>query len=171
MVVIETERLILRPLGQADLEDFVALYNQPEVALFTSFFDRAEAQQRLGQIAAEWEERGYGAMAVLERTSERFLGRSGLKYWPQFGETEVGWALRVQEWGSGYATEAGRACIDWGFSTFPLDYITAMIHADNERSLRVAQRLGLEPLRDDVLLEAPVIVHAVSRPADRGRDA
>jgi RimJ/RimL family protein N-acetyltransferase len=171
VVVIETERLVLRPLGPSDLEDFLALYNEPEVARFTMSFDRAAGERRLEQVAVEWQDRGYGAMAVLERGSERFLGRAGLKYWPQFGETEVGWALPVREWGRGYATEAGRACIDWGFATFPLDYITAMIHPDNERSLRVAQRLGLQPLREDVLLETPVTVHAVSRPADQARAA
>ncbi len=165
MVVIETRRLILRPLGPGDLEHFLELQSQPEVARFTMGFDRPAARRRLEEAASEWEQRGHGPMAVLERATGRFLGRSGLRFWPQFGETEVGWSFRIQEWGQGFATEAGRACIEWGFSALPLPYITAMIHAENERSLRVAQRLGFEPLREDVLLDTPVTVHAVSPPA------
>jgi RimJ/RimL family protein N-acetyltransferase len=86
-----------------------------------------------------------------------------VKYWPQFHETETGWLLRRDAWGHGYATEAGRACVDWAFAALPVSYITAMIAPDNTRSIRVAQRLGFEPAREDVLLGDRVIVHAVER--------
>lgn len=166
MVVIETERLLLRPLAIEDVDDFFALHAQPEVARFTTTFDREEARRRLEQVEREWAVLGYGAMAVLDRESERYLGRCGLKYWPQFKETEVGWSLRREEWGHGYATEAARAVLEWGFEALPLPYITAMIHRDNERSLRVAQRLGFTPLREDVLLGVAVIVHSISGPPE-----
>ena len=67
---------------------------------------------------------------VLVRDSfpgKRFVGRIGLRYWPQFGETEAGWAMSRQVWGRGYATEAARAAIEWGFATLPLPYVTAMV--------------------------------------------
>ena len=164
MVVIETERLLLRPLGPADLEDFYALYTDPDVVRFTTSYDRAGAAQRLEEIASEWEHRGYGPMAVLDRPHGRFLGRCGLHYWPEFDETEVGWSFWTAARGHGYATEAGRACIEWGFANFALPYITAMIHSANTPSLRVAERLGFAPLREDVLLGMPLVVHAVRRP-------
>ena len=125
--------------------------------------DRAQAEERLQANEQEWEQRGHGMLAVLDRDSGRFLGRVGLKYWPQFQETEAGWLLRRDAWGHGYATEASRACLDWGFATLPVPYITAMIASENMRSVRVAQRLGFEPVREDVLLGDPVIVHAVKR--------
>lgn len=163
MVVIETERLLLRPLCMGDLDDFVELHAQPEVSRFTATFDRDEAGRRLAQVEREWARLGYGAMAVLHRAEGRYLGRCGLKHWPQFDETEIGWSLRREEWGHGYATEAAREILRWGFETLPVDYITAMIAPDNERSLRVAQRLGFSPLREDVLLGVDVIVHSISR--------
>jgi RimJ/RimL family protein N-acetyltransferase len=171
LVVIETERLTLRPLGPSDLDDFLALHADPDVVRFTTGYDRAGAQLRLEEISGEWEQYGFGPMALLERDGGRFLGRCGLKYWPQFDETEVGWSLRPEARGHGYATEAGRACIDWGFRRFPVPYITAMIHPQNGASLRVAERLGLTPLRDDTLLGTPVIVHAVRRPGEGARAA
>lgn len=109
-------------------------------------------------------------LAVLDRASGRFLGRAGLKYWPQFDETELGWVLRSDAWGHGYATEAGRACLQWGFSEFAMPYLTAMIQPENVRSIRVAERLGLTPLRTDVLLGDPVVVYILGREHWAGPD-
>lgn len=99
----------------------------------------------------------------VERRSGRFVGRTGLKYWPQFGETEVGWMLRPDDRGRGYATEAGRASLAWGFERFDLPYITAMIQPENVASVRVAERLGMEPVRTDELIGEEVVVYALSR--------
>jgi RimJ/RimL family protein N-acetyltransferase/predicted nucleotidyltransferase len=162
---IETERLILRPLGLGDLEDFLELHRQPEVVEFLGPAAPEPARERLELCERTWAERGHDLIAMVERSSGRFVGRTGLKYWPQFNETEVGWVLHRAEVGQGYASEAARAVIDWGFNTFPLPYITAMIRPDNGRSLGVARRLGLTPIREDSVFEIPVIVHATSREA------
>jgi RimJ/RimL family protein N-acetyltransferase len=162
-VLIETERLLLRQLAMADLDEFVVLHCDPEVVRFVRTLDRAQAAERLRANEQEWGERGHGMLAILDHTGGRLLGRVGLRYWPQFGETEAGWLLRRDAWGHGYATEAGRACLDWGFATLPVPYITAMIHPENTRSMRVAQRLDFGPAREDVLLGDSVIVHTVGR--------
>ena len=88
--MIETERLLLRPLTAADIDEVVEMHAMPEVQRTMGAFDRAAAIGRLERNEREWAERGYGLVAVLERATGRFLGRSGLKYWPQFDETEVG---------------------------------------------------------------------------------
>jgi RimJ/RimL family protein N-acetyltransferase len=163
MMPLETERLLLRRLTPADLDEFVALHRDPEVVRFVRSLDRAQAEERLRANEREWVERGHGMLAILARDDGRFLGRVGLKYWPQFGETEAGWLLRRDAWGQGYATEAARACVDRGFATLPVSYITAMIHPQNTRSTRVARRLGFAPAREDVLLGDPVIVHTIER--------
>jgi RimJ/RimL family protein N-acetyltransferase len=164
-VLIETQRLLLRPIELGDLDEFVALHADPEVTEFIRPLDRDAAEERLRRNEDEWLERGHGLLAVLERENGSFLGRCGLKHWPQFEETELGWALRRDAWGRGYATEAGRACIEWGFSEFDMPYLTAMIGPRNIRSVRVAERLGLAPLRDDALLGDPVVVYGLNRAA------
>lgn len=166
--VIETDRLLLRPLTTADLDEVVEMHAMPEVMQTMGAFDRSAALARLEQNEREWDEHGYGLLALRERSSGRFLGRSGLKYWPQFAETEVGWVLRADAWGHGYATEAGSACVDWGFRTLEVPYLTAMIVPDNERSIRVALRLGMRPIRSDFLMELPVTVYAIHRPDASG---
>jgi RimJ/RimL family protein N-acetyltransferase len=162
-MVIETARLVLRPTGLADIDEFVVLHADREVTRFVRSLDRLQAEERLELAEREWAERGHGMFAVRDRATNRFLGRVGLKYWPQFDETEVGWVLRRDAWGHGYATEAGRACIDSGFGQLAVPYLTAMIHPDNPASIRVAKRLGLAPLRTDVLLGDEVVVYALSR--------
>jgi RimJ/RimL family protein N-acetyltransferase len=163
--MIETDRLLLRPLTTADLDEVVELHAMPEVERTMGAFDRPAALARLERNEHEWDERGHGLVAILERASGRFLGRSGLKYWPQFDETEVGWVLRTDVWGRGFATEAGQACLDWGFRDLDVPYLTAMIVADNHRSIGVARRLGMHPLRSDWLMELPVVVYAIERAA------
>jgi RimJ/RimL family protein N-acetyltransferase len=163
-LVIETERLLLRPLTTADLDDIVELNAMPEVIRRMGTYSRQAALDRLERNEQEWEERGHGLVSIVERASGRFLGRSGLKYWPQFDETEVGWVLRPDAWGQGFATEAGQACLDWGFETLELPYITAMIVPDNRASIRVAERLGMTPLRSDSIMDLPVVVYAIERP-------
>ena len=167
--VIETDRLLLRPLTTADLDEVVEMHAMPEVTqTMGGAYDRSAALARLERNEHEWDERGHGLVAVLDRASGRFLGRSGLKYWPQFDETEVGWVFRPDVWGHGFATEAGRACLDWGFRALEVPYLTAMIVPDNERSIGVATRLGMQPIRSDLLMELPVVVYAMKRPPGSG---
>lgn len=166
-MLIETERLLLRPMEMEDLDEFAALHLDPGVTRFIRPLDRAAAEERLRRDESEWLERGHGLLAVLDRRDGDFLGRCGLKYWPQFDETELGWVLRRNAWGHGYATESARACIKWGFSEFDVPYLTAMINRDNVRSVRVAERIGLTPIRDDVLLGDPVVVYGIDRPTSK----
>ncbi|HTP23068.1 MAG TPA: GNAT family N-acetyltransferase [Solirubrobacteraceae bacterium] len=160
---IDTDRLYLRPTTIHDIDDLLALHSEPEVREFMPPFDRDELVDRLRHYDEEWREYGHGMFVLLASDDGRFLGRIGLKYWPQFEEAEVGWVLRREEWGHGYATEAARACADWGFREFDYPYLTAMIRADNTRSIRVAERLGMTPRREDLLFDIPVIVHSVDR--------
>jgi RimJ/RimL family protein N-acetyltransferase len=156
-VLIETERLSLRPMTIDDLDQFVAL---PYVA---PPFDRDQAIERLHADEREWKDRGHGMLAILERGSGRFLGRVALKYWAQSDETWFGSALYRDAWGHGFATEAGHACIDWGFRDLGVPCVSAMIHPENTRSIKLVERLGMTPLRAEVLLEDSVLVYGITR--------
>ncbi len=79
--MLETARLLLRPLAIADIDEFVALHDDAEVTRFIQRLDRPAAEELLESIEREWLERGHGIFAVLDRVTGRFLGRAGLKYW------------------------------------------------------------------------------------------
>jgi RimJ/RimL family protein N-acetyltransferase len=167
--VIETQRLRLRPLAPVDIDEILRMHDDPEVARFIKRLERPAAEERLRLVEQEWRERGHGVYAVLDRLTGRFLGRAGLKYWPGFDETEVGWALRREAWGNGYATEAARACVHWGFASLDVPYFTAMIDPGNEASIRLARRLGMSPLRGDVLLGDQIVVYSLDRVSPTSR--
>jgi len=96
MFSLETERLRLRAVEAADVEELVRLHDDPLVARYMGVRDRAWYEWRIGASEEEWAERGHGFVVVLEAESGRFLGRTGLKHWPEFGETELGWVLRPE---------------------------------------------------------------------------
>lgn len=163
-VLLETERLSLRPVQPDDLDELVRLHEDPAVAHFIGTPTRDWLAERIGRSREEWAERGHGLLAILDRTDGAFLGRTGLKYWPQFDETELGWVLQPEARGRGIATEAAGAALRWAIANLDLPYVTAMIRPDNDPSIAVAERLGFSPLREDELLGARVTVYAVRQP-------
>jgi len=166
---LETERLRLRAVRTDDVEDLVRLHDDPLVAEYLGARDREWYEWRVDASLDEWSERGYGFVVVEDAASGRFRGRTGLKYWPEFGESELGWVLRPEARGRGYATEAAQALLDWGFEGFDLPYITAMIRPGNDASVAVAERLGMAPLREDELQGDPLVVYSIDRGAWEGR--
>lgn len=165
MTVLETDRLLLRPLTRQDVDAFVALHDDDQVNEFVGSYTQERALTRLKTIEEQWALRGHGLCAVELKETGAFLGRAGLQYWKQFDEVEAGWVLRSDTWGRGYATEAAHACVDWGFTALGLDRVTAMIRPGNAPSVRVAERLGFAPLRSDTLVGNKVTVYALDRPA------
>ncbi|WP_330294709.1 GNAT family N-acetyltransferase [Streptomyces sp. NBC_00503] len=161
--MITTERLRLRPLTEADTDWWVRLHADAEVNRFVGGYTREQAAARLHAIEQQWTQRGHGLCAVELRSTGEAIGRSGLNWWEEFGETEIGWTLASPYWGRGYATEAARAVLDWGFGPLGLKQITAMIHPDNTASAAVARRLGFTFLREDTVIGRPCVVHALTR--------
>jgi RimJ/RimL family protein N-acetyltransferase len=160
-VQIETERLLLRPLTIDDLDELIALHAEPALQRFMGPFDRARLTEWVSLVERDWAQHGYGRAVVLDRVTGRFLGRAGLKRWLELDETDIGWILHPDNWGRGLATEAARALARWGFENLDVPYLIAMIRADNQRSLAVAERLGMTLLREGPPLEEDV--YSVSR--------
>ncbi len=145
---LETARLLLRSWRPEDREPFAALNADPEVMEhFPAPLGRAESDALAARIEADIERRGFGLWAVEVRGSGEFAGFVGLDV-PQI-EThfmpavEAGWRLARPAWGHGYATEAARAALAFGFEQLGLDEIVAMTAVGNARSRAVMERLGM----------------------------
>lgn len=163
---LRTDRLAMRPPEEADLDDLLTFHDDPLVRKMFGATDRAEVAEWIAIARRDWDERGHGRVVLHDLGGGAFLGRSGLRYWAELGEVEVGWSLTAAARGRGLATEAGRFWLDWGFRELDLPYFTANIDPDNAASIAVAERLGMEPLREDSLHGGPVIVYAAR---DSGR--
>ena len=83
---------------------------------------------------------------------------------PEFGETEVLWSLHPDAWGNGFATEAARAALDFGFRTAELGLIFAVTRPDNLASQAVMKRLGLVYRRDVVYRDVDSVWFDIDRP-------
>lgn len=140
---LETERLILRPPIQADLDGLAAMMADAEVQRFLGGAQpRSLAWRALAGVAGSWSLLGFGMFSVIEKASGQWIGRVGPlnpEGWPA---TEVGWGLARTAWGRGYAVESATACMDFAFDVLGWTDAIHTIAPDNAASIAVAQRLG-----------------------------
>src|SRR5690348_17127547 len=141
---LETERLVLREWRADDLDVFAAMYGDAEVMRYLTGepVARNDAWRNIAAAAGHWVLRGYGTWVVERKSDGTAVGRVGLinpEGWPGL---EVGWTLGRPYWGQGYATEAARAAMSYGFLTQDVDRLISIIDPQNKASQAVAQRLG-----------------------------
>ncbi|MGP3966838.1 GNAT family N-acetyltransferase [Streptomyces sp. 6N223] len=147
-----TERLRLRMWRDADLDPLAAMDGDPEVMRYIRDGSTRTREQAAGALTRErerWRERGYGLFAVEVRETGEFAGWVGLAI-PEFlpevlPAVEIGWRLRREHWGRGYATEAAREVLAFGFGEVGLKELISIVHVRNQASLRVTTKLGMRP--------------------------
>ena len=145
---METERLILREWREEDRDPFFALNSDPAVMEFLPAGTRADSDAAVERMIATQAEHGHCFWAVERKADGAFLGFCGLKVvnlpgTPVDGETEIGWRLREDAWGRGYAKEAAVAALAWGWANLDRDRILAFTVRANEPSRRLMQRLAM----------------------------
>ena len=160
--IIETDRLIMRGWLDSDREPYVALNADPVVMEhFPSTVGSQHTNEHVDRIIGQWETRGYSHWAVEVKGGAPFIGWVGLTEpgWLLSGErcVEIGWRLAKEHWGHGYAPEAARAALGFGFEVLGLDEIVAFTTTTNLKSQRVMQKIGMrhDPARD---FDHPAIV-------------
>ncbi|MBS1712826.1 MAG: GNAT family N-acetyltransferase [Armatimonadetes bacterium] len=194
----ETERLIVRAWSPDDAEDAYAMYGDPIVVEFlTGTVEESVETQRtlLGKIVASYRclGQGLGSFATESKETGRVIGcvllkplprSEDLEAWSAFREAladpsevvvpppvheiEIGWHLARGSWGRGYATEAAKRVLDYGFDELCLDEIHAVLFRANKKSARVAERLGLVRTGTTEAFYGHELEHYVSRRDGRG---
>ena len=161
---IETDRLILRHFRVDDLDAFAETMADPAVVrhLGGEPNDREDAWRRLLTGAGSWSLIGIGTWAVERRLDSRLIGHVGFfdlqrDMEPSIaGEPEMGWIFNPVAHGQGYATEAGKAALEWFERTQPPASIPAIIARENAPSMRLAERLGFERQPDAIYRGEPI---------------
>ena len=144
----------MRAWRDADREPFAAMNADLRVMEhFPALLSRAESDAMVDRIGEMFDERGFGLWAVEAPGRAGFIGFVGLLV-PSFDAhftpcVEIGWRLAPEHWGHGYAFEAARASLDFGFSTCGLPEIVSMTVPANLRSRRVMERLGMRHAEAD----------------------
>jgi RimJ/RimL family protein N-acetyltransferase len=146
--VIETDRLLLRNWREADIAPFLAHTNTPAVMRWLGGVED-EARARIRERIIPWQtERGFTFWAVERKADREILGFCGIKIAdtpgsPIEGQYEIGWRLREDAWGQGYAKEAAIASLDFAFDSLGADRVVALTFPGNEPSWGLMERLGM----------------------------
>lgn len=146
---LETEHLWLRQWQEADFEPFASLSSDKKVmAHFPKLLSREESDALAKRLQAAITQYGWGLWATELKATQEFIGFVGLHIplidLPCSPCVEMGWRLDTRYWGKGYATEAAKAAINFGFESLYLQEIVACTALENFRSQRVMQRLGMQ---------------------------
>lgn len=148
-IILESERLLFRPHQPTDLDDFCAMEMDPDVRRFVGGHPRTRenAEKRFPRRQAEAGTR-LAVWATILKSEQQYIGRCGL--YPHIdangetvaGEASLSFYIATPYWGQGFATEAGRAFVQFGFGELGLHRIVTSVEQGNDASMRVLQKLG-----------------------------
>lgn len=148
---IETERLILRPVTEEDIQDFFELDSNPNVHKYlgnkpVQSIEASEAM--VASILKQYKTNGIGRLALIEKSSTKFIGWAGLKYEDNlrkdFNYFDLGYRLKEQFWGKGFATEAALASLNYGFKDLKLKEIGAAANINHIASNTILSKIGMQ---------------------------
>ncbi|HJQ14825.1 MAG TPA: GNAT family N-acetyltransferase [Anaerolineales bacterium] len=168
MVILETNRLLLRRFILSDLDDLFEFYSDPDVIQYIPDAPRTyeETKEEL-----EWFQNGHpkfpelGLWATIDKETGQFLGRCGLLPWTIEGqqEVEVAFALSKAYWGQGLATEVAQALVHYGFEHLGFSRLICLIDHDNRGSINVATKVGMAFEKEAQDEYGPFLVYAINK--------
>jgi RimJ/RimL family protein N-acetyltransferase len=176
--MIETARLLLRPWRDDDIPEFIRRTNTQAVMEFLGGVQAEDAMRAsCARARASQDKNGFCFWIVERKSDHALLGFCGLKIGtsgPIMDTIEIGWRLREDAWGQGYAREAAEASLDWAWRNLDCKKVFAITARNNRRSYTLMERLGMSRRRDldfdhpDVPEGNPIrahITYEIARPA------
>ncbi|MCF4966706.1 GNAT family N-acetyltransferase [Nostoc sp. CMAA1605] len=163
---LATPRLILRAFKQQDFDAYADMCGDSEVMRYIGYgkpLSREESWRNLAMMLGHWQLRGYGMWAVEEKSSGEMIGRIG--YWQpeDWPGLEIGWSLRRQFWGLGYATEGAKAAMAYGFENWGITQLISLIRPENQASRRVAEKIGEKLQSSITLLGGEALLYSINK--------
>ena len=158
--IIETERLLLRPIGPGDAELQFRTLNTPTIMEHLGGPLTLEAiAEKHAKTMDMFVRDGFSFLLLIERQTGELVGHCGLKRVDSEGaknpgDFEIGWIIRDDRWRRGYAREAVGAVLDWAFETHGAPHVVALTSQRNEASWRLMERIGMRR-REDLDFDDP----------------
>ncbi len=151
-LVLETDRLILRPLELSDAEDMFAMDRNPEIHRYlwqkpTQTIE--ESIKIIDYVLSQYKTNKIGRFATILKDTNEFIGWTGIKFvteQPENGNInfyDYGYRLNEKFWGKGYATEASIAWLDYGFNQMKIEKMNAYTHSENLASNHILKKIGM----------------------------
>jgi ribosomal-protein-alanine N-acetyltransferase len=163
--VIETERLVLRPLTIDDTHVFFELNNDPEVIQFTGDVPFASENDALDflQNYDQFTKHKTGRMAVIRKDDNAFLGWCGIKFDPCSGEYDLGFRFFKKYWNQGFATEAAKVSLWYGFETLKISVILGRAMEQNVASIKVLEKCGMKYIGKKACTAHPGVIFQINK--------
>ena len=164
----ETSRLEHRAFRIDDAESFLVLNSHPDVIRFTGEppLSSLDAAREAIAIYPDFDEVGYGRWACILKETKAVIGFCGLKYLTDLNAVDLGYRFFPEHWGKGYATEACRASVRFGFEVLELEHIIAMVLPENRASIRVLEKIGMQLEGKRELEGLLPLQYGIRRPAE-----
>lgn len=153
-IVAETDRLILRTIGEGDAAEQHRLLNTPAImAHLGGPKELHEIEARHAKMASLYAREGFSFLMLIEKETGELVGHCGLKqvdspYAGNQGDHEIGWVVREDRWRRGYAAEAVQAVLEWAFTRIGAPHVVALTSQANVPSWRLMEKLGMERRSD-----------------------
>lgn len=166
MVAIETERLRLREMTPGDADELLGIFADPvAMRYYPRVKTREETQAWIGWNQRSYQDHGFGLWIAEFKTTGEFAGQCGLVKQEVAGrpEVEIGYLFLRRHWGQGLATEAARACRDYGFEQLGRSRLISLIAPENIASRRVAEKTGLALEQVVTWHDQLICVYAIAR--------
>lgn len=166
MQILETPRLILREFDSDDADDLARVISDAETMRFyPAPYDWAGVEEWISRNLRRYREHGYGLWAMVLKETREMIGDCGITIQDVdgVGETEIGYHVRRDYWRQGLATEAARACRDYGFARLASERIISLIRPENLASRRVAEKNGMTVWKETTRKELRHLVYAIRR--------
>ena len=163
---IKTDRLWLRAFKPDDLDDLYLVFGDAEVMTYiTGGKPRTKEATQAGLLRTieGWQNRGFGLWAVVEKDKERVIGYCGLIFLDDTPEIELAYGLAKSSWGKGFATEAARVSLRFGFEELKLERIVAVVNPQNIPSQRVLEKLGMKYTKNAHHYDADLMYYELSQ--------
>jgi RimJ/RimL family protein N-acetyltransferase len=167
--ILETPRLILREFVPEDVDTLTKVICDPETMKYYPVnFDRTATVEWIARNRRRYQLDGFGLWAMVLKQTGELIGDCGLTRQDLNGndEIEIGYHVRRDHWGRGLATEAARACRDYGFAHLPVDRVISLIRPENLASRRVAEKNGMKLVSEVMWRGLRHCVYAIERTAE-----
>ncbi len=167
-VIVETERLRFTTWKSDDWREFQKLATDPMVVRYLGTgepWPDERVQEFVNRQCENWEKFGICLWKLLPKDRDELIGICGLQHLAGGPDVEIGWWLAPSCWGKGFATEAARHALAYGFEVSRLDRIVAIAQAANRDSLRVMEKIGMRFEREAVHKGVRVVLYAITREA------
>lgn len=170
--ILETPRLLLREFRRDDADALDLVISDSETMKFyPAPFDRADVEQWIERNLGRYSKYGHGLWGIVLKSTGELIGDCGLTFQnvDGFDELEIGYHVRRDLWRQGLATEAARACRDYGFGRFSAERIVSLIRPENLPSRRVAEKNDMEIWKEVMHMDLPHLVYCIRREYAQGR--